>query len=236
MKKSIYILLILISSNILAQDPQLIDTPWYLRNVVISSNDNFPTTTATLFFQNNDPDYSISLAMCQNFLSNAVFFESTNSTFSVLTGGWIDGGFDCGNPDDINYESLYYGFYIDNETTPFTYEITPDGGDLSLVVTAQNGDRAIYGNTVLGTNDLNGSSFSIYPNPTAEILTIDFSETTFNSTEYLIFNSRGKAVVRADISGLNSHTIAVENLSAGIYFITIKTKDGTQFTKRFVKK
>jgi hypothetical protein len=74
------------------------------------------------------------------------------------------------------------------------------------------------------------SSFSIFPNPTSNSITIS-SEEGFNSLEVVDLFGR---IVHSQMSHRNSITLDVSYFSNGIYFIRITSKDGASVLK-FVK-
>ncbi|WP_452602707.1 InlB B-repeat-containing protein [Pontimicrobium sp. MEBiC06410] len=86
-------------------------------------------------------------------------------------------------------------------------------------------------NTNCGTlsiNDFELENISIYPNPVRNTLFIELKETLVSME---IFNVVGKKVLESEISSIN-----VSNLSSGLYFLKVHTKDGKIGVKRFAKK
>lgn len=77
-------------------------------------------------------------------------------------------------------------------------------------------------------DDVSQKSLKIYPNPVSDILNIESQEKIENIT---IFDVNAKVVLTAK----SSNQLKLENLSAGIYLIKIKTKD-REFTEKFIKK
>lgn len=68
-------------------------------------------------------------------------------------------------------------------------------------------------------------SFSVYPNPTADVLR--FSN---NVNNVVVTDVLGKEVLRA--SGVNSKSINVAVLRKGVYFVTVDSKYTSKFVKR----
>jgi len=89
-----------------------------------------------------------------------------------------------------------------------------------------NQDGAITENTSLVSLVENENTFSVYPNPTTEMLTIESAETT----SYQIYNSMGQIVKTGNLV-VGKNQLNVELLSNGVY--TVKTLSGQEvFVKR----
>jgi hypothetical protein len=117
-EKHTLIIIILINLNTLAQDQRLYDETWCLRNFIINNSDNFPPTSTRLNFTDDTPN-DIILGICDDFNSNSVCFDISNSTFTVLENSWTSGAGGCFNPTDTAYLFLYYAFYEDNDATAY---------------------------------------------------------------------------------------------------------------------
>ena len=88
------------------------------------------------------------------------------------------------------------------------------------------------GSSPLSTNQVTNADFSVYPNPTNDILNIKFDK---NSTEI-------KSAQISDLSGrivleetLENQTINVKSLSIGTYILMVKDVDGKLFYQKFIK-
>lgn len=84
--------------------------------------------------------------------------------------------------------------------------------------------------TAIDQNELFIKSLSIYPNPANSVLNIKLDNETFLNIE--ISDVIGK-VVLSEIT--QTHSISVEKLNSGIYFLTIKTESGTEAKLKFIK-
>ena len=88
-------------------------------------------------------------------------------------------------------------------------------------------------NTLLET-----ANFRVFPNPAKDVLNVDLSlqETAENATVTL-FDINGRIIEQLNYSNLKQQTIQFNtgNLTAGFYFVRVKTEKGVQ-TKEFVKK
>ena len=92
-------------------------------------------------------------------------------------------------------------------------------------------DITLYDQSTVGVKELNdGNSFKIYPNPTNSILTITDKNQQLQNATIEIKNTLGQ-IVYFDVY---AHQIDVTHLPAGIYFISLNTKE-TKRTLKFVK-
>lgn len=73
-------------------------------------------------------------------------------------------------------------------------------------------------------------SFSIYPNPTSDVLNINTNETV---NSLVIYNQLGKQVITLQGKQVLNNTVNVSNLNQGIYFITIVANNKKQTLKFF---
>jgi len=102
-------------------------------------------------------------------------------------------------------------------------------GGIGLFTTNLNTDG------VLPTDDIaEKPGIQIFPNPTAQRLTIQFKQVQSNNITYTIFNSNGQLVLSGALKDTQV-TIAIGFLAEGVYFIEI-TVDGKQLARRFIKK
>ncbi|GEQ84809.1 hypothetical protein ULMS_03170 [Patiriisocius marinistellae] len=230
MKNILFALIMLQGILLSAQDPQLFSTTWYLRNIVVNNTDNFPPVIARLEFYDSNP-YGISLGICEDFYSSQLTFNNTEETFSIF-GGWLSGAGDCNNQTFETYRLFYYNFYEGNESMPFEYLITQTGNELSLIITAGNGDKAFYGNTMLSTQEQSKLRITLFPNPAKDVLMI--STTNIESSTVIIYNMLGKEVMTAVID-TNLHQLNVASLRAGMYLIQVTASDGKKQTFKFIK-
>nr|WP_321233120.1 T9SS type A sorting domain-containing protein [uncultured Psychroserpens sp.] len=101
-----------------------------------------------------------------------------------------------------------------------------------------NGSASDFGvgfwDTLLSVDDLNtSSSFSVYPNPTNSILTVELNSSQTNLT-YQVFDILGKQIVTKTLGTENLSQIDVSNWNTGLYLIKISNGGKTE-TKRFIK-
>ncbi len=81
---------------------------------------------------------------------------------------------------------------------------------------------------VTGINHLSTENFTIFPNPADEEIFIQFNKEMIKILDIEIINIQGKTIIYKSIKNSNSNfiKIPVNSLSAGIYFINIKTSKG----------
>jgi subtilisin family serine protease len=81
-----------------------------------------------------------------------------------------------------------------------------------------------------------GEQIKIYPNPVADILTLEFNYgLTENNIELRMFNLNGQEVNRKTVSsGTTNTNLSTENLSSGVYFIQV-TVDEKQYSQKVIK-
>jgi hypothetical protein len=72
----------------------------------------------------------------------------------------------------------------------------------------------------LSSNDTVLSSLQVYPNPAKGIVNIDLGNVTGDTT-YELFDVQGRKVI-SKVSSTNFETLNVENLSEGIYMLTVQ--------------
>ena len=114
-----------------------------------------------------------------------------------------------------------------NFTTPVEY-----------TVTAENGDEQIWTITVIvlptNINNISQNNFTIYPNPSNGIFTINSEQLTNNNEQLTITDITGKTIKQFTINK-EQLTIDISEQSAGIYFIKIKTETGIYTDKLIIQ-
>jgi hypothetical protein len=82
------------------------------------------------------------------------------------------------------------------------------------------------------------NNISLYPNPSSNIVNINFDYSINENTKLVVYDMYGKEVMNMDLenfdTGTNAMSINMSNLSSGIYNIHIKSDKAT-ITKSFVK-
>lgn len=238
--RAFYILLIaLVGYTSAAQDPRLFENTWYLQNIIIDGQDNFPPS-------NEEVPY-VPLWMEQNHLETSVCdtgsgmieFSSIDSSF-IFTNGMAMTLGNCYISDNFPFQVIYFhDFFNSNYITVddiFVYEII-DGGDnnYTLTITSAEGNQAIYGNQILATEDFEEFQFYIYPNPASEHITLT-SNGANGPIDIKIFNLEGKLLKNRNLSGKDNFSLDISEFSTGLYFLKMQTEEGNVEVKRFFKK
>jgi hypothetical protein len=149
---------------------------------------------------------------------------STNGT--VWTSIWVEE--DAGL--FVDYATLTVSLpltaYLGSSTVYVRFHYTGNDADSlsvdDVVVTA-----------VLGLNEVLASSFSTFPNPANDVITLTNSEsTTVNSIS--ISDINGRTVKTINVENVSEVQINVADLNAGVYFMNINSEAG-KAVKKFIK-
>lgn len=233
MKHIILFLAILVFQTSFAQDPQLLENTWYLQNVIIDGQNNFPPS-------NDELSYVPAIFTQDGFFTSVCneltgFIEYEINSFSFpqpLETTFID----CQFQVNEDFEVIYFNYYYSGPGNLYNYTITTDSNEnKTLVVISNTGDQAIYGDHILSSEDFYSSQFSIHPNPAKNKLFITAKNTTQNLT-LKIFNIEGKLLSSQNINLQAQSTIAISQLLSGIYFLNIEDENGNTTIKKFIKK
>jgi hypothetical protein len=234
MKTFITIFILALSTNAFAQDPQLFENTWYLQNLVIDGENNFPPSNNEVQFVDLKI-YENEMLLETNVCNNASGVVSvTNSNF-MFTDGLAITLSDCNIQTNTLFEEKYFGFFLANLTDPFNYNIIDNGNEnFNLIITSGSGNHAVYGNNFLSTVDFQNSQFSIYPNPAKNEMFIT-AQNTAGNLKVKIFNIEGKLLSTQTLEVANKTSIDVSSLTSGIYFLNIEDENGNTTTKKFIK-
>ncbi|WP_303318587.1 T9SS type A sorting domain-containing protein [Flavivirga abyssicola] len=139
---------------------------------------------------------------------------------------WIEWGYTTGT------SYLFSGTY--GSGTPAEITIA-DGGTYTVKLQAQpDSNFNAYSETTTGTlsaNDINEVNFSVSPNPVANVVNIQANANTLNEIlKISIYSLTGQLVKES-----NTVEIEVEDLSSGIYMLSVQDENGNTTTKKFVK-
>jgi hypothetical protein len=223
-----------------AQEPDLVETYWYLNELVIEGENIIPPVnnelefTDLFFLENTDGTTNLSSCVCLCGGGNISFGQNT-ITLDNLIFLPID---DCTIPENSNFKNTYFDDFFKHETSavsdPILYEILTDGeGNKQLTLTNSNGDRAIYGDVLLGLQDQDAALFTIAPNPVNRHLQLQFSNNLLNG-EVLLYDANGRLLVQQKGLHDSNLNLEVSNLSKGIYFVAV-TNGSRKTVKKFIK-
>jgi hypothetical protein len=73
--------------------------------------------------------------------------------------------------------------------------------------------------------------FDIYPNPVGDVLTIQSKNHEQIITELVLVNAMGKVVSKTEKVNATNHRLRTANMKAGIYFLMVRTEQGTYMQK-----
>jgi hypothetical protein len=79
--------------------------------------------------------------------------------------------------------------------------------------------------------------FNLYPNPASEEFTVTFSSETEQKTELQILNPEGQLVMTPIFlsgSGPQQYNVSTTSLADGVYFVLMKSSDGTMKTQKII--
>ena len=134
------------------------------------------------------------------------------------------------------YQWFFNGDSIDSYDPLFPEWVLPKDslqvGTYTVAVSNENCTKLSDGYVwdINGVKDIiRDDLVSVFPNPTTGIVTIE-SENAHNISAITLSDTKGEVIFRT--SGLNSNTLDLSNLTSGIYFLRIESKDGyMQFVK-----
>jgi len=118
-----------------------------------------------------------------------------------------------------------------------------------ILLSPFNWNGSIQGNSVLYVDNLSfdnpitaiqeqssdNMSFSLYPNPTSSMVTVNISTRTFTNLTLNVYDIMG-ALVKTELLKKNQEQISISDLSNGIYVIEIRSPEWSIKNKLIVKK
>ena len=217
------------------QYPQLFQNPWYLQNIIIEGENNYPTDSTfngELYF--NSEQINGVHNYCESGFAGEVVYNGI-SQFNL--NDIVIAVENCNDPDILQFINKHYSVYFDNNTipnNPLEYEISSSGSSKTLTITNPEGNQAIYGNELLKIQVMESTKFSVFPNPIKNLLNIKW-QNEMRKLAIQIFTLEGKILQAENIENKNQTSIDVSNLSSGIYLLNIEDEEGNTETKKFLK-
>ncbi|MCB0516312.1 MAG: DUF3500 domain-containing protein [Chitinophagales bacterium] len=150
-------------------------------------------------------------------VGSATSFLNANSNYVRIDGPtvWIE--FACQNGVVIQNQIHYHSVWRDHNS------------DYGVDLTGSAIDEF-----TVGLNEIeNVKPLKVYPNPSSQMIKMDFPRQTLNATVNVI-DITGKIVSSSKVSGSNLD-LNIERLTSGTYFITVTDKSGV-FRGKFLKK
>lgn len=231
-----------INSNAQLQEI-LTQNDWYLYSLTIEGEEYMPPVNSempfvSLSFDDNLIDIELWTQAC-NTGFGYVTFDEDNETFS-----FVDGIFDvtlslCDIPVNDIFDTKYFSFYLNNVANPYltyiTYIDDPNSNEelLSIEVISANGDSAFYNNWLLSNEEFSQSAFKLYPN----LVTDSFYISTNSQKNMAVFmyDITGKLIFTKN-NMKSQNPISIENMKAGIYFVSIIDEDGNTLVEKIIKR
>jgi hypothetical protein len=239
MKKAITLFMCLGFFSAIAQIEPLLVHNWRLESVVTADSIlDIPDdiNTYAIFFESSELsvyDFEVNFGFCQ-IIEASMTFDNENQSFNLDNAGIPLGH--CGIQDILSYEYFLYEEFIFDDMNDqifesiFTYTFTINENIIYLYLTNSEGSIATYTASTLSNEDFNSTQFSIYPNPTTNLLHIEGKGEIIQNVE--IFNLSGKRVLQINANDIK--TIAVGHLDNGLYLLKIQTESGS-VVKKFLK-
>lgn len=210
----------------------VLETVWYLQSMVIDGQEilapiNDEVEFIPFFFDVGDPDLEpafLFTSVCNEIISSSDVFSDVIIIVAENPSPLID----CQLQENIDFDALYFDFL--GATTEFPYELIDESGSLQLILTAPNGDMAIYGDELLAIEEVNINSFKAYPNPVQDILLLEIPQEV-KQYQIAVYNASGKEIVR---TSQQLSSLDMGAYSQGLYFIVVVTDQG-DIVKKIMK-
>ncbi|AZA92270.1 Protease 1 precursor [Chryseobacterium nakagawai] len=137
-------------------------------------------------------------------------------------------------PADIPACSLTFDDMLNPQITE-----TPDETIYLKQVGVKLGNEPYYGEIVLNGTLANQEividrAVKLYPNPTKDILNIDFNGKKFKTLD--VYSLDGKKIITKDLSSLNTIQVNLSQYPAGIYMVTLIDSNGKNYPNKIIKK
>jgi hypothetical protein len=100
-------------------------------------------------------------------------------------------------------------------------------------------DKPYYGEIVLNDSSLNreiiiDSEIKLYPNPTKDILNIDFNGRNFKTLE--VYSIDAKKIITKDVSNIHFVEVNLSQYPTGIYMVNLIDLNGKIYNNKVIKK
>ncbi len=204
------------------------DINWVLDELIIDNisheiPNNSEVNSISTFF-NYYESQNFSTAVCAGLFGITNFIENENQFYLYELITTLN---DCGGSENQNFQNLYLGFFMDNLSNPFTYDMTFSGE--YLLITDILGNTAQYRNATASVEDYSNSLFTIYPNPVKDIVTIE-EKTNVSIENISVYNYLGKKIFTTKNKKIN-----MQSLKTGMYLVKIEFENGKIELKKVVK-
>jgi hypothetical protein len=174
----------------------------------------------------NCEDYTESLVQ----MHDTCLFDPNHIALSYISNIELNGS-------EIHLQWNFVSIHNDTISLASTYEIS-ENGLYELVMgfnCDEKSDAIMYSNMLsiehldpTATKNLNLKSYTVFPNPVKNVLTI--ASLSASETHLKIFNSAQQLIMERVIEDQSSH-VNLQELPAGIYLLVLESNDGIQTTK-----
>ncbi|MEO5643452.1 MAG: T9SS type A sorting domain-containing protein [Bacteroidia bacterium] len=133
-------------------------------------------------------------------------------------------------------DSMYVSIYEGGKLAPAVADVNNDGWYDMVIGNYAGGISLFYGDTTVFTGELNlhqTASFSIFPNPANESVTVSTEKTIYSRQFFIVNDLSGKEILRHEIFSQQT-TIPVAELAAGIYICTLLDENGTAAKNKLI--
>ena len=192
----------------------------YTSQLIVSNNVGSDTTTQTFVVQ--ILDFPAAAFSVTSFPGGVIRFTNLSLMATGYSWNFGDGSAPSNNPNP-DHQYAQSG----------TYTVTLVANNpCGVSIIQQNIEVVVSG---VGTGEVKGlGRIAVYPNPTHEKLTVDYTESASQPVEIQIFDTSGKSVfLQTGLSGTASE-ISMETLPAGAYRLAVRFKTGF-LTRTIVK-
>ena len=140
---------------------------------------------------------------------------------------------DCGGDEETDYFTHLTGnFYLQNLPEKVYYSFSENEKILTFWVNENH--KMVFQQRVLSVKDFSlYDAISIYPNPSEDILKINYLNDSFKISKIKITDFQGRTIA---YKTKEFNSIDIKNLSKGIYFLKVETEENLSTLKKFIKK
>ena len=203
----------------------------YVFEGIVSGNYNYSATLAGYVTTNGtitvvDEDITETVILVEDIITYTVTFNVLDKSGSPLSGATITLGETTNDPDD-------YVFTVEDGTYDYTVELSgyhSFSGEITVV--DQNITETVT-LILLGAEINNLSSVKVFPNPFGEYLIISNAQ---KIEKIIITNLIGIQVLAFEVIQNESITIPTNDLSSGVFLITMVSSNGEKIVRKIVKR
>ena len=244
MKYLATLVLFLVFINSKAQVQEILtQNEWYLYTLNINGEEIFPPVNSempsvVLNFDDNLIAIDFWTQACNTGIG-AVAIDEENYSFSFLDGVMDITLLLCELEENNIFDGKYFELFYANVESPFEIGIEylddPYATEemIRLDVISTNGDSASYFNWILANDEFSISEYNLFPNPVSDRFYI--SSSVNNKMSVMIYDVTGKEILsKNDL--MPNESVNIEDLKAGVYFVSISDEQGNISVERLIKK